>query len=322
MGRYVIKRLIQMLPMLLLISFIAFGATKLAPGDFLSAKAMDPTVSKESIERERQRLGLDKPWYVQYVIWVGNIARLDLGESFLYKIPVSHLIAQRVGNTLLLGLVILLFTWLVGIPLGIYVGVHQYSWPDKVVTTLAYIIYGIPDFFFSILLLLFAANTGWFPIGGMTSGDFETMGLLHQIGDVAWHLVLPTIAVGLGSLAYLQRRMRGNLLDVLAEDYVRMARAKGLPENKVIYKHAVRNAINPLVTILGFEIAGLLSGVGLVEIVFSWPGMGTMMLDALQQLDLNVSMAGLVMGATMLLVGNLLADILLALVDPRIRLEA
>jgi peptide/nickel transport system permease protein len=160
------------------------------------------------------------------------------------------------------------------------------------------------------------------PVGGMTSNNYNDMTGLQRAADLAKHLILPTIAVSIGTIAILQRRMRGNLLDVLAEDYVRMARAKGLPENRVIYKHALRNALNPMITILGYDIAGLLSGFALVEIIMNWPGLGNMMLEALQAQDFMLAMAGMMMGAVMLLLGNLLADVLLALVDPRIKLEA
>ncbi|MEB3198084.1 MAG: ABC transporter permease [Candidatus Sericytochromatia bacterium] len=322
MLRYILRRLIQMIPLLILISMITFGISKLAPGDHLSARMADPSMTRERIEAERKRLGLDQPVPVQYVKWASAFATGDMGESYRYRSPVSSLIWQRLGATLLLGVAALLLTWLFAIPLGIYAAVNKYSLPDKIASMVTFTALGIPEFFLALLLLFLAARTGWLPVGGMTSSGFAEMSLLGKLADLGVHLVVPTIAVTIGTIAVLQRRMRGNLLDVLAEDYVRMARAKGLPENTVIYKHAVRNALNPMVTILGYDIAGLLSGFALVEIMVVWPGLGQMMLEALQSYDMPLAMAGMMIGAVMLLLGNLLADVMLAWVDPRIKLEA
>jgi len=181
---------------------------------------------------------------------------------------------------------------------------------------------GFPDFFLAIIFLLIAAVTGWFPIGGMTAADHANLSSMGKVMDIAHHVILPTLTLALISIASLQRRMRANLLDILGEEYIKTARAKGLGENKVIYKHAVRNAINPIITLLGFEIAGLISGAAFVEIIFNWPGLGNMMLQAVLGTDLNLVMAGLVISSFMLLLGNLIADLLLAFVDPRIKLEA
>ncbi|HEY9898739.1 MAG TPA: ABC transporter permease [Pantanalinema sp.] len=322
MFRYLIKRLLQMIPLLIIISVISFGVTKLAPGDFLSKMEMNPNVSAETIKKERERLGLDQPVQIQYLRWAGNFAKGDMGISFTYNAPVASVIGQKLGNTLILGLAAMLFTWLIAIPLGIYSAVRQYSLGDKVASVFSFVSLGIPDFFLALLLLYFASRTGIFPIGGMMSPQSFTFPWYQQAVDLLYHLIVPTVAVGIGSIAILQRRMRGNMLDVLGEDYIRTARAKGLPENKVIYKHAVRNAINPMVTLLGYDLAALLSGFALVENVVGWPGLGQLMLQAMVGMDMTLSMAGLMIGATMLIVGNLLADLLLAAVDPRIKLEA
>lgn len=322
MFRYVLKRLLQMVPLLIIISVITFGISKLAPGDYLTARMADPSMTQAKIEAERHRLGLDQPVPVQYLVWAGNFAKGDMGDSFRYRAPVKSLIGQRLLNTLMLGVAALLFTWVVAIPLGIYASVNKYSWADKVFSVVTFTALGIPEFFLALLLMFAAAKTGWLPTGGMTSPIHSTLSPLAQVGDYLIHLILPTIAVGIGTIAILQRRMRGNLLDVLAEDYVRMARAKGLPENRVIYKHALRNALNPMITILGYDIAALLSGFALVENIIGWPGLGQMMLEALLSMDMPLAMAGMMIGAAMLLAGNLLADVMLAQVDPRIKLEA
>jgi peptide/nickel transport system permease protein len=322
MFRYILKRVIAMVPLLIIISMITFGISKLAPGDYLTAMKANPAISKQKIEAETKRLGLDKPPIMQYGYWASAFAVGDMGLSFRYNAPVNNLIGQRLGNTLLLGLSSLLFTWLIAIPIGIYAAVRKYSFADKAASVVTFTALGIPEFFLALLLLFFAARTGWLPTGGMTSPIFNTLSPMGQVLDLLHHLILPTIAVSIGTIAILQRRMRGNLLDVLAEDYVRMARAKGLPEHKVIYKHALRNALNPMITILGYDIAALLSGFALVENIIGWPGLGQMMLEALQSMDMPLAMAGMMIGASMLLVGNLLADVMLSIVDPRIKLEA
>ncbi|HEY9723206.1 MAG TPA: ABC transporter permease [Oscillatoriaceae cyanobacterium] len=322
MFRYIIKRLLQMIPLLIIISLITFGISKLAPGDYLSVHMADPSWSAARIAAERHRLGLDQPIFMQYLIWAGNFVRGNMGDSFRYSAPVSSLIGQRLLATLSLGVSSLLFTWLVAIPLGIYASVRKYTTTDKAFSLLTFTALGIPDFFLALMLLFLSVKTGLLPAGGMTGVGHDQMSWLGQALDIAHHMILPTIAVSIGTVAIYQRRMRGNLLDVLAEDYIRMARAKGLPENKVIYKHALRNAINPMVTLLGYDLAALLSGFALVENVIGWPGLGNMMLEALQAMDMPLAMAGMMIGALMLLLGNLVADLLLAMVDPRIQLEA
>lgn len=322
MTRILVRRLLQLIPMLFLVSLVCFGVSKLAPGDYLDQLRSNPSIRQETIERERARLGLDRPVVVQYALWVGNVLQGDLGQSFRYRAPVNTLILSRVGATLLLSISTLLFIWLVALPLGIWMAVRQHTAVDSVLSSLSYFLLGVPPFFLALLLLWFAVRTGWLPSGGMQSQNFASLSLWGKSWDLLVHLLIPVLAGGLGGIAALSRRMRGNLLDVLREEYVRTARAKGLPEHRVIYRHAVRNAINPLVTLLGFEFAALLSGNALVEIVLSWPGLGMMMLDALTGQDFNLALAGMMIGALMLLLGNLLSDLLLARLDPRIKMEA
>jgi peptide/nickel transport system permease protein len=262
------------------------------------------------------------PFYVRYFTWISKFMMGDMGESYTFKSPVSSLILSRLGNTVILGVATLVVTWLIAIPLGIYLSVRQYSLVDQIASAVSYFFMGFPDFFLAILLLLVAAKTGWFPIGEMSSVKASQASFPIYFLDVLHHMVLPTITLSLISIASLQRRMRANMLDVLGEEYIKTARAKGLSEHNVLYKHAVRNGINPIITLLGFEIAGLISGAAFVEIIFSWPGLGNMMLQALLGTDLNLVMAGLMISTIMLLLGNLLADLLLAFADPRIKLEA
>lgn len=231
---------------------------------------------------------------------------------------VSTKLWERIPNTLLLTTVVILLTWLVGIPLGIYAALNWKKPVDRILTVVTSIGMAIPSFFFALLLLIFAVKTGWFPTGGLTSYNFSNLGPAGKVIDIAHHLVLPVIVLFTISLSGLQRQMRGNLLDVLGSDYVKFARAKGLSENKVVYKHALRNAINPMVTLLGFEFAVSFERGGAYGVCFSVPGARTFNTRGCYEIRYNLVMASLMMGTIMLVLGNLLADILLKLVDPRV----
>ncbi|MDV2993466.1 MAG: Dipeptide transport system permease protein DppB [Chroococcidiopsis sp. SAG 2025] len=320
---YIIKRLAQALLTLLLASALSFFIIQLAPGDYLDTLRQNPKISPERIEQLRQQFGLDRPWIEQYFRWLWRIVTQgDFGTSFVYQRSVSSLLWERVGATLLLAISSLIVTWAIAIPLGIVAAVKQNQWSDRVLQVISYTGQGFPSFITALLLLIFAQNVSpLFPVGDMTSINHADLTPLGKILDVGWHMILPTIALSITSFAGLQRIARGELLDVLRQDYIQTARAKGLPENRVIYVHALRNAINPLITILGFELAGLLSGAFIAEFFFNWPGLGRLILQAVLAQDLYLVMASLVMGAVMLIVGNLIADLLLKVADPRIKLE-
>ena len=314
---YITKRLLQAIPLLFLVSVISFFIIRLSPVDPLAELRLNPAISQETLKAEQQRLGLDKPKIVQYGLWLKSFLKGDLGVTVTGE-KVSVKLMERIPNTLLLTTVVILLTWLVGIPLGIYAALNWKKPIDRILTVVTSIGMAIPSFFFALLLLIFAVKTGWFPTGGMTSYNFSSLSPWHKVLNIAHHLVLPVIVLFTISLSGLQRQMRGNLLDVLGSDYVKFARAKGLSENKVVYKHALRNAINPMVTLLGFEFASLLSGAALTEYVFQYPGLGRLILEAVMKSDINLVMASLMMGTIMLVAGNLIADILLKLVDPRV----
>ena len=317
---YILKRVINAVPILILVSLISFFIIRLSPIDPLSELKLNPAISPQTLEAEKLRLGLDLPLHKQYLRWGGNFLRGDLGVSTSGELVADRL-KERIPNTLLLTGITILLTWLVGIPLGIFAALNWRKPADRVMTILTSIGMAIPSFFFALLLLVFAVKTGWFPIGGLTSFNFAQMSVGEKFLDIAHHLFLPVLVLFTLSLAGLQRQMRGNLLDVLESDYIKLARAKGLPENKVIYKHAVRNAINPMVTLIGFEFAGLLSGAALTEYVFQYPGLGRLVLEAVMKSDINLVMASLMIGSIMLVVGNLIGDILLKIVDPRVTME-
>lgn len=319
--KYIIKRILQTIPLLIMVSLISFFIIRLSPVDPLAELKLNPSVSPATVERERQRLGLDKPIIVQYGKWACSFVQGDLGVTSTGE-KVSQKLKERIPNTLLLTSIVILLTWLVGVPLGIIAAANWKTPFDRILTVLTSIGMAIPSFFFAVLLLIFAVKTGWFPIGGLTSPNFADMSFIGKLWDITHHLILPVIVLFTISLAGLQRQMRANMLDVLDSDYVKFARAKGLSEFSVIYKHALRNAINPMITLLGFEFAGLLSGAALTEYVFQYPGLGRLILEAVMKSDINLVMASLMMGAIMLVLGNLIADILLIITDPRIRVKS
>jgi peptide/nickel transport system permease protein len=320
---YIIKRLLQALLTLFLASALSFIIIQLAPGDYLDTLKQNPKISSKRLDDLRIQFGLDKSWFEQFFLWLWRIlTKGDFGQSFVYQRSVSSLLWERVPATLVLAISSLIMTWAIAIPLGILAAVKQNRATDKILQVISYAGQGFPSFVTALLLLIFAQITApLFPVGGMTDINHDELNWFGKIIDVGWHMLLPTIALSITSFAGLQRITRGELLDVLRQDYIQTARAKGLPENRVIYVHALRNAINPLVTLLGFELASLLNGAFIAEFFFNWPGLGRLTLQALQNQDLYLLMASLVMGAVLLIIGNLVADLLLKVADPRIKLE-
>lgn len=319
--KYILKRILQTIPLLLMISLISFFIIRLSPVDPLAELKLNPSISPATVERERVRLGLDKPIIVQYGKWALSFVQGDLGVTSTGE-KVSQKLKERIPNTLLLTSLVILLTWLVGVPLGIIAATNWKTPFDRILTVLTSIGMAIPSFFFAVLLLIFAVKTGLFPVGGLSSPNFADMNFIQKVFDIAQHLVLPVTVLFTLSLAGLQRQMRANMLDVLDSDYVKFARAKGVSELMIVYKHALRNAVNPMITLLGFEFAGLLSGAALTEYVFQYPGLGRLILEAVLKSDINLVMASLMMGAVMLVIGNLIADILLIITDPRIRVKS
>ncbi|MDR5640108.1 ABC transporter permease [Thermosynechococcus sp. JY1334] len=319
-SRLVLKRLGEALITLLLASALSFAIMQLAPGNYLDNLKADPQISLERLQELERQFGLDKSPVEQYLHWLWQIIRYgNFGTSFVYQRSVASLLWERVPATLLLSVSSILLTWGLAIPLGIWAAVTQDRWSDRLLRVISYIGQGFPSFITALLLLFLAQSTPLFPVGGMTSLFYDDLPWWGKVLDIAWHLILPTIALTLSSFAGLQRLMRGNLLDVLRQNYIQTARAKGLPESRVIYVHALRNAVNPLITLLGFEFASLLSGAFIAEFFFNWPGLGRLILQAVTAQDIYVVMASLMMGAVMLIIGNLLADLLLKWADPRIR---
>lgn len=321
MKSYIFRRLLISIPLLLAISFITFLFIQIAPGDYFDTLRLNPQISEETIKLYESQYHLDKHWLIQYFFWLRNLLRLDLGYSFTQKNPVLSVIRTRLINTLILSVSALVFTWLIAIPLGIICAVRQYRWTDKFFSGLSFVGLSIPSFFLAILLLFFASLTGVLPSGGMRSANFEELNSFLKILDILKHLIIPTVVVSLGAISSLQRIMRSNMLEILRQRYILTARAKGLPENKILYTHALKNAINPLITIFGYHLSDILSGAALTEIICNWPGLGTVMLTAVRSQDIFLVMGAMLISGVMLILGNLIADILLAWLDPRIRYE-
>jgi peptide/nickel transport system permease protein len=319
MRTFIVRRVLQTIPLLFGISLLTFILLQLAPGDFLNQMAENPGISAETINAMRIRFGLDQPWYVQYGKYLQNVLlHFDFGQSFSRHQPVVEVLHDGFNNTLLLAGAAAIVTWGLAIPLGMLAAVKQHSWVDRLLSLTAFVWLSVPEILAGLVVLMFAARTGWFPVGGMHSLDYEELDAVGQWLDVAHHLVLPALVVGLIPLASRMRQMRGSLLDVLRLDYVTTARSKGLSESTVIIKHALRNALNPMITLFGYTLGALVSGSFIVEIIFSWPGLGRITLDALLTQDQYLVMGAELMASVVLIAGNLIADLLLAVADPRI----
>jgi peptide/nickel transport system permease protein len=321
MLQFILKRLLHMIPLLLGVSLLTFLLMAISPGNYFTALQQNPQISPETIAKLKAQFHLDQAWYVQYVFWIKNVCCGNFGYSMAYKIPATSLILARLWNTFLLSFTALIIAWGIAIPLGIWAAVRKDSWVDHACSFLAFVGLSVPDVLLSLLALWFAAVSGWFPVGGSESPlhDFMTPG--QQFWDIVYHLILPAIVLAAADLAGIMRRMRSCLLDTLRAEYVAAARARGLGEGLVIYKHALRNAINPLITIFGYSLAGLLSGAVVVENIMAWPGLGRLTVEAFFAKDSYLVVDSVVMATALLVVGNFVADILLALIDPRIRLK-
>jgi len=321
MLKFIIRRVLVAIPLLLGISLMTFALIQLTPGNFFDALKLDPRISPATIAHYEKLYSLDKPLIVQYFSWLKNLLKGDFGYSFYYSCPVGQILQGRLFNTFVLSLSSLLFTWMIAIPLGIVMAVYRNRFIDKFLSFISFLCLSVPSFFLAILLLYAVSIVGGLPLGGMQSVNAQAMGFWAKFADLLAHLMIPTIVISIGTMAGLQRIMRSNFLEVLGQQYILAARAKGLSENKVLFKHALRNAINPMITILGYHFSELLSGAALVEIICNWPGIGSLMLTAVRSKDVYLVMASMLMGGILLLLGNLLADIMLAWADPRIRYE-
>ena len=326
MLKYIAKRLLLSVPLVLAIVTATFFMAHLAPGDPMDMY-LEPQrqrqVDPEVIELLRKKYGLDQPIHVQYVTWLKNVAQGDFGESFRHRRPVKDMLVEAVPYTLQLTFLAIVLDALFGISLGIISAVKQYSKLDKTVTIGSLIIYAMPSFWLALMLIMvFSVNLGWFPTSQTRSMNYEDLTFIGKLLDRAWHLVLPVFVMGIAGAAGTARYMRSRLLEVLNEEYITAARARGFREKTVIMKHALRNAMIPIVTIYGMSLPFLLGGATIIETIFAWPGMGRMTVSAVGGRDYPIIMATVMIAAVLTVLGNLLADITYAAVDPRVSYDA
>lgn len=320
MRQYIAKRLLQMIPVLIGVSIVVFTIFQLAPGDALSGK-QDPKMTVQRKAEIRHQLHLDEPIHMQYWYWVKNLLKGSLGESIHYQRPVTQVINTYVWNSFYLSLASFILSIIIAIPIGVVSATKQYSIFDTLFTVFALIGISIPSFYFGLLLIKwFAYDIMLFPVSGMMSSGSTATGFA-KFKDVMYHMALPLTVLTLGSLASIMRFTRSSMLEVIRQDYIRTARAKGLREKVVVYKHALRNALIPLITIFGASLPGLFSGAIITEQIFNWPGIGPINLIAVNNRDFILLMGLNMFSAILTLLGNLIADVSYALVDPRIRLK-
>ena len=319
MWRYILRRIfLQGIPVLLGFSFFLFLVVTIAPGSPVTHLRGVPNLDTSVIEQRKAQLGIDQPFLVQYVRWLGRILRFDLGLSFdSARRPVADLIKERMPATITLSVASIILGWGIGIPVGILSARYQYSVFDYVITFLAFVGISIPSFFFGLILLyVFALKLNVLPAGG-----FFLAGEARTVAGFISYLLLPALTLGLGSIAGVARYMRASLLEVINQDYLRTARAKGLSERIVVYKHALRNALLPILTLLGFMIPSIFSGAVIVESIFAWPGLGSLAIQAVNERNYPVIMGINMMFAVLIFFGSIIADISYAFADPRIRYE-
>ena len=327
MLSYILRRSGYMLLTLAIVSVLGFIIIELPPGSYVDAemsrlRMQGGDLAPEQIKALESRYGLDKPAYVRFWIWISGFVRGDFGEAFRYNLPVSDLLWSRLGLTIVISLLSLLFSWTVAIFVGVYSATHRYTAPDYIITTLQFIGLAVPNFMLALILMVFAQRVLNMQVGGLFSEAYQNAPFsFGKLLDLFNHIWIPMIVIGASSTAWLSRVMRANLLDVLGMQYVQTARAKGLSENVVIWKHAFRNAIHPLIMVLGGSLPGIISGETIVAIVMNLPTTGPLYFNALLQKDMYLAGTFLMFLAILLVVGNLLADILLAWIDPRIRYE-
>lgn len=323
MLTYTLRRILGMIPTLLLISVVCFTVIQLQPGSFLDQYLEDPRVTKETVASVTRQLGLDQPLWVQYLTWIkGIVTQGDFGYSFVNGRPVSSLIWERLGWTVFLALLTLIVSWAIAVPLGIYTALNRYSKRSVALNFFGYVSLATPDFLVALLLIALVLNMGGTNVGGLFSPQFiDAPWSGAKVLDLLGHLWIPMIAIGLEGVAGLMRQMRASMLDVIGQDYVRTARAKGLAGRRVLWKHAVRNAVNPLISLAGLSLPSLISGTIIASIVLNLPTIGPFLYDSLLNKDQYVAMTLLLFSALLLLIGNLLSDLALAWADPRVRFE-
>jgi peptide/nickel transport system permease protein len=317
--KFIIKRLLMMIPVIIGITFISFVIISLAPGNILTSLKMNPYISQKTIEMMEQAYGLNKPLLERYGLWLWQVLHLNLGNSIYYHAPVLELILSRAKNTLILSVSAILISWLLALPLGIIAGIKEQSLFDKIAGMINYVGISIPSFFIAFLMLLFAAKTGALPTGGTTSPLYNLLSPVDKIYDRFIHLIMPVTALAIPQIASYARLIRANVIEVNHSEFVTAVKARGIRNSRVVYIHILKNAINPFITLAGYDFGSLLGGAALVEAILNLQGLGTLLLKAVMSMDVFLLMGDILIGAGMLLIGNLIADIALIYIDPRIK---
>jgi len=319
---YLLKRILWMIPVLFGITVISFGVMHLAPGDITTLEtSLNPQSGQAAREKLREAYNLDEPLHVQYGLWLKRVVQLDFGRSFSSdNRPVLEKIGDRLPITLAINIASLVLIMAVAIPVGVVSAVRQNTWLDRSLTVIVFLAFAIPGFWLALLLMvLFGVQLGWLPVSGMHGYTYEQLDFWGKLADTASHLVLPVVVSAFAGVAAFSRYVRSNMLEVIRQDYVLTARAKGLPERTVIFRHALRNALLPVITLLGLSVPGLIGGSVIFETIFGIPGMGQLFFNSVLMRDYPVVMGILVIGAVLTLLGNLLADLAYAWADPRVR---
>lgn len=321
MLQYIIRRVLGMIPIIFLISVVVFSLAKLMPGDALSGK-IDPLNSDpEYIEEMREKMGLNDPIYTQYVRWIGGVLQGDFGDSFVHKLPVMELVGERLPNTIILGITSLLITYILAFLMGRFSGRFPYSGGDYLISALNYLALAIPSFVAALIAIyIFAIKLGWVPASGSIGSGVEIGTLEYYVSKIK-HTILPAFVLGSMATAGYTQFLRNDMIESSRKDYVRTARAKGTKESAIYNKHILRNSVIPIITLLGFDVAALFGGAIITETIFTYPGIGYLFVESVNARDYSVMMAIAMMLTVLTLIGNLIADILYGLVDPRIRLN-
>ena len=320
MWKFIVRRLITTLPQIILLSMLVFLMAKLMPGDALTG-LVDPSLDPATIAEQRERLGLNDPWHIQYIDWVSNALRGNLGQSFRFKMDVTELIGQRLNNTVWLSLTTLIFTYLIAIPLGITSGRYNDTLRDQMITGYTYVGFATPLFIFALVMLwIFGFKFGWFPTGssvqaGLAPGTWE-----HFLSR-AHHLMLPSLSMALITTVSTVQYLRNEIIDTKQKDFILTARAKGASESRVYNRHVLRNSLLPIAAFFGVEITGLIGGTVFIETIYSYPGMGLLFMEAITGRDSSVVISVVLLFGIASILGALLSDIILSLVDPRIRIK-
>ena len=319
--RYVGRRLIHAVLLLLAVSLFSFVLLQLAPGDFFDAMRLNPEISQHTVETIRSEYGLDQPLPIRYERWLRSMLKGNLGFSLASNTPVAPLLRVRARNTLLLSGTATLLAWLLALPIGVWSAAKRGAWSDRVGGFLTSAILTVPDLLVFLALLLLAVRTGWFPTGGMVSPGIDGMNSWSQAKDIAFHLALPALGLAVVMLPVLVRHVRSAMIETLESPFIRAARGHGIARSRILFRYALPAASNPLISLLGFSVATMLSTSMLAEVILSWPGLGPLLVESIFSRDVYVVVAVVMLSSVFLVMGNLLADLLLFASDPRIRTE-